>query len=90
VRRTKSLSQDERSISRPEIQLKSSLTTSLDRCLWEQRDVSMRDILVIATIPFGLITSVGWAAFLAFEPFGLFAFFSEGEVHALVMQKRSE
>jgi len=26
----------------------------------------MRDILVIATIPFGLIASAGWAAFLAF------------------------
>jgi hypothetical protein len=35
----------------------------------------MRDILVIATIPFGLITGVGWAAFLAFEPFRLFASF---------------
>jgi hypothetical protein len=50
----------------------------------------MRDVLVIATIPFGLITSVGWAAFLAFEPFRCLHPFSEGEVHALVMQKRSE
>jgi hypothetical protein len=46
--------------------LKSPLTTSLQHCLWEQRDVFMRDILVIATIPFGLIASAGWAAFLAF------------------------
>jgi hypothetical protein len=50
----------------------------------------MRDILVIAAIPFGLITSVGWAGFLHLNHSGCLHPFSEGEVHALVMQTRSE
>jgi hypothetical protein len=35
----------------------------------------MRDILVNATIPFGLDISVAWTAFLAFELFRLVASF---------------
>jgi hypothetical protein len=35
----------------------------------------MRDILVNATIPFGLATSAAWTAFLAFELFKLVASF---------------
>jgi hypothetical protein len=35
----------------------------------------MRDILVGATIPFGLATSAAWTAFLAFEFFRIVASF---------------
>jgi hypothetical protein len=35
----------------------------------------MRDILISATIPFGLGTSAAWTAFLAFELFTWFASF---------------
>ena len=31
----------------------------------------MRDALIVATIPFGLIASAAWAAFIAFELFKL-------------------
>ena len=35
----------------------------------------MRNIVVIATIPVGLITSAAWIAFLAFELFRFVAYF---------------